>query len=125
MSYSEYYLVLQMFSLKRYSSSHCMLMFFLLPENWTGTKLYLLVFFLIPNVRKMTLSINIVLNCLSLQVPSLVPVEGEFPVRTWAMVTVRAGCGRRRMLKATSPRNGESTGLSSKSLASTGTLTKM
>lgn len=62
---------------------------------------------------------------LSLQVPSLVPVEGEFLVRTWAMVTARAGCGRRRMLKATSPRNGGSTGLSSKSLASTGTLTKM
>lgn len=64
-------------------------------------------------------------SCLSPQVPSPVPVEGEFHVRTWAMATARAGYGRRRMLKATSPRSGGSTGLSLKSLASTGTLTKM
>lgn len=59
------------------------------------------------------------------QVLSLVQVEGEFPVRTWGTVTARVGCGRRRTLKVTSPRNGGNTGLSLKSPASTGTLTKM
>jgi len=35
----------------------------------------------------------------------------ESPVRTWAVEIVRAGCGRRRMLRAISHRNGRSTGL--------------
>jgi len=40
-----------------------------------------------------------------------VGAEDEFPAKTWGTEIVKAGCGRKRMPKVTSHRNGKSTGL--------------
>lgn len=58
---------------------------------------------------------------LQLEAPYVPSVRGGYPAGTWVRATVRAGCGKRRMLKPISHRSGRNTGSSWKTHVYTGT----
>lgn len=66
---------------------------------------------------------SVLLPCwrLQLEVPCPQSARGGFPAGTWVRGTVRAGCGKRRMLKPIFLRSGRSTGSSWKTRVCTGT----